>query len=115
MCGYFCIRFIDFMLAGNTLVDFTIFSIFFSPSNFIRNDIILKYFMTNVQKMVESNSHEAHSIYPNLIDQQQFILNKINENKDHFVADIKERELMRKSQIGKLANTLLLLIILMSH
>ena len=23
MCGYFCIRFIDFMLAGNTLVDFT--------------------------------------------------------------------------------------------
>ena len=47
--------------------------------------------MTNVQKMVESNSHEAHSIYPNLIDQQQFILNKINENKDHFVADIKER------------------------
>ena len=29
--------------------------------------------MTNVQKIVESNSHEAHSIYPNLIDQQQFI------------------------------------------
>ena len=23
MCGYFCIRFIDFMIAGKTLTDFT--------------------------------------------------------------------------------------------
>ena len=23
MCGYFCIRFIDFMLAGKTLTEFT--------------------------------------------------------------------------------------------
>ena len=23
MCGYFCIRFIDFMLAGKTLIDYT--------------------------------------------------------------------------------------------
>ena len=23
MCGYFCIRFIDFMLAGKNLIDFT--------------------------------------------------------------------------------------------
>ena len=30
------------------------------------------------------------------IDQQQFRLNKINENKDYFVAKIKERELMSK-------------------
>ena len=31
MCRYFCIRFIDFMLAGKTLTDFTNF---FSPNNF---------------------------------------------------------------------------------
>ena len=40
-------------------------------------------------------------IYPNLnaillSDQQQFRLNKINEIKDYFVAEIKERELMSK-------------------
>ena len=37
-----------------------------------------------------------HNIYPNLHDQQQFRLNKINEIKDYFVAEIKERELMSK-------------------
>ena len=36
------------------------------------------------------------SIYPNLSDRQQFRLNKINEIKDYFVAEIKERELMSK-------------------
>ena len=46
MCGYFCIGFIDFMLAGKTLTEFTNL---FSPNNFKRNDdIILNYFMTNV-------------------------------------------------------------------
>ena len=46
MCGYFCIGFIDFMLAGKTITDFTNL---FSPNNFKRNDdITLNYFMTNV-------------------------------------------------------------------
>ena len=46
MCGYFCIGFIDFMLAGKTLTEFTNL---FSPNNFKRNDdIILNYFITNV-------------------------------------------------------------------
>ena len=46
MCGYFCIRFIDFMFAGKTLPEFTNL---FSPNIFERNDdIIPKYFMTNV-------------------------------------------------------------------
>ena len=48
MCGYFCIGFIDFMLAGKTLTDFTNL---FSPNNFKRNDdIILKYFIANAYK-----------------------------------------------------------------
>ena len=46
MCGYFCIGFIDFMLVGKTLTDFTNI---FSPSNFEKyDDIILNNFMTNV-------------------------------------------------------------------
>ena len=42
MCGYFCIGFIDFMLANKKLTDFTNL---FSPYNFDKNDqIILSYF-----------------------------------------------------------------------
>ena len=45
---------------------------------------------------IEYNSIEKPNIYPNVNDQQQFRLNKINEIKDYFVAEIKERELMSK-------------------
>ena len=46
MCRYFCIGFIDFMLAGKTLTEF---ATLFSPNNFKNNDIInLNYFITNV-------------------------------------------------------------------
>ena len=42
ICGYFCIGFIDFMLAGKKLTDFTSM---FSLYNFDKNDnIILSYF-----------------------------------------------------------------------
>ena len=42
MCGYFCIGFIDFMLAGKKLTDYTSL---FSPYDFKKNnDIILSYF-----------------------------------------------------------------------
>ena len=46
MCRYFCIGFIDFMLAEKTLTEFTNL---FSPNNFKKNDnIILNYLMNNV-------------------------------------------------------------------
>ena len=46
MCGYFCIGFIDFMLAEKTLTEYTNL---FSPNNFKKNeDIILNYFMSNI-------------------------------------------------------------------
>ena len=46
MCGYFCIRFIDFMLKGKTLTQYTNL---FSPNNFNKNDdITLNYFMNNI-------------------------------------------------------------------
>ena len=42
MCGYFYIRFIDFMFAGRSLIDFISF---FPPYDFKKNDkIILNYF-----------------------------------------------------------------------
>ena len=46
MCGYFCIGFINFMLKGKTLTEYTNL---FSPNNFKKNDdIILNYFMSNI-------------------------------------------------------------------
>ena len=59
---------------------------------------------------------ECNNINPNLratplSAQQQFRLNKINEIKYYFVAEIKERELMSK----RIVNIFLLLTILISH
>ena len=46
MCGYFCIGFIDYMIKGNSLTDYTNL---FSPNNFKKNDdIILKYFLNKL-------------------------------------------------------------------
>ena len=46
MCRYFCIGFIDFMLAGKTLTEY---ANLFSPNNFKKNDdIVLNYFMSNI-------------------------------------------------------------------
>ena len=42
MCGYFCIGFIDFMLKGKSLLEYTNLS---SPNHYEKNDkILLKYF-----------------------------------------------------------------------
>ena len=46
--------------------------------------------------MAEDNSIDTPNIYPNLNNQQQFRLNNINEIRDYFGAEIKERKLMRK-------------------
>ena len=49
---------------------------------------------------IEHDFHETPNMYPNLrvnpSNDQQFRLNKINEIKDYFIAEIKERELMSK-------------------
>ena len=46
MCEYFCIGFIDFILAGKTFTDFT--TLFSTNNSKKHDDIILNYFMTNV-------------------------------------------------------------------
>ena len=74
------------MLKGKSLTDFT-------------NNLFLPiiYCMTDVQKWLNAcNFIETANIYPNLNDEQQFKLNKINEIKDYFIVEIKERELMSK-------------------
>ena len=84
MCGYLFVGFIDSMLKDKSLIDF---NILFSPNDLKK---MMIYFWT-ILEMVESNSS---NIYSNLNNQQQFRLNKINELKDYFVAEIKEKELM---------------------
>ena len=88
MCGYFCIGFADHKLKGKGLTDFTTF---FLPINFWKNDDIISNRFKNGW---------IPNIYPNLNDQQQFGLNKVNELKDCFIAEIRERELMSK-RLGK--------------
>ena len=44
MCGYFCIGFIDFMVAGKKLTDYTKL---FSPYDFKKNDSIILSFFKN--------------------------------------------------------------------
>ena len=39
MCGHFCIEFINYMLEGNTLLDYTIL---FSLNDFKKNDRVIK-------------------------------------------------------------------------
>ena len=50
--------------------------------------------------MDEHDFHGTPNMYPNfnanLSNDQEFMLNKINEIKDYFIAEIKERELMSK-------------------
>ena len=41
MCGYFCIEFIDFMLKGKSLLDYT--NLFYPNENEMNEQIILKY------------------------------------------------------------------------
>ena len=49
---------------------------------------------------IEHNFHETPSIYADLSantsNNQQFRLNEVNEIKDYFIADIRERDLMSK-------------------
>ena len=50
---------------------------------------------------IERDFHKTPNMYPNLnaniSNEQQFRLNKINEIKDYFLAEIRERELISKN------------------
>ena len=44
LCGYFCIEFINYMLKGKTLLDYTNL---FSPNDFKKNDRVIKRLFNN--------------------------------------------------------------------
>ena len=44
ICGYFCIEFINYMLKGKTLLDYTNL---FAPIDFKRNDQVIKRIFNN--------------------------------------------------------------------
>ena len=50
---------------------------------------------------IKNDFHKTPNMYPNLntniSNEQQFRLNKINEIKDYFLAEIRERELISKN------------------
>ena len=69
ICGYFSIGFIDFILAGKKLTDYTNL---FSPNDFKKNDNIIFAYL----KMNESNSLEAID-KTSLYEQTKFRLSEI--------------------------------------
>ena len=46
---------------------------------------------------IKHDFHKIPNIYPNISNEQKFRLNKINEIKYYFIAEIRERELMNKN------------------
>ena len=73
MCGYFCIEFINCVLKGKTLLDYTNL---FSPNDFKKND----------QEYLKMNNLE-------LADVNKYRLDEINKIRDYFNNEIKERKL----------------------
>ena len=84
MCDYFCIGFIDFMLAGNKLTDYTSL---FSPHDFKEdNNIILP-----ISKMNKYNSIEAID-KTGLYEQIKFQLDEISKIENYFIEEINQRK-----------------------
>ena len=88
MCGYFCIGFIDFTLAGKTLIDYTSL---LSPYDF-------EYLI--ILRMNEVNSIETLNKYSNLSDQTKFRLNETIKIEGYFNSEIQERKAISK-KLGK--------------
>ena len=75
MCGYFCIEFINYMLKGKKLLDYTNL---FSSNNFKKSDRIIKRVFKN-EYIIE------------LTDVNKYRLDEINKIRDYFNNEIKER------------------------
>ena len=75
MCGYFCIEFINYMIKGKTLLEYTNL---FSPNDFKKTVKLLKEYL-------KMNDLE-------LTDIDKYRLNEINNLKDYFNSEINERK-----------------------
>ena len=76
MCGYFCIGFIDFMLAGKKLTDYT--------------NLFFPYDFKNEDNMNEWNINEISKI--NLSKKTKFRLSEIIRIENYFYQEINQRE-----------------------
>ena len=89
MSGYFCTGFIDFMLAGEKLTDYTNL---FSPHDFKKNDNIICF----ISKVNKSNFIEA--IYKtDLSEQTKFQLDEIGKIENYFIEEINQRKSCSKN------------------
>ena len=75
MCGYFCIEFINYMLKGKTLLDYTNL---FSPNDSRKNDRVIKRTFKNIIELTDVNKYRLDEI--NKI--RDYFNNEINERKD---------------------------------
>ena len=88
MCGYFCIGFIDFMLAGKKLTHYTNL---FSPL-----DLKMTVKFCLILKMTECNSIKNNSFEridkTFLSEQTKFRLDEIREIENYFIKEINQRK-----------------------
>ena len=95
MCEYYCIGFMNDMLARKTFKKW-----WYNSKLFYYKCLKITQRSSDECNSTECNCYETQNIYPNwevpLSNQPQFRLNKINEIKDYFVAEIKEWEPMSK-------------------
>ena len=85
MCGYFCIEFINYMLEGKTLLDYTNL---FSPNDFKKNDQIIKGIFKKMNNISVANTSALHL---ELTDVNKYRLDEIKKIKEYFDNEIKER------------------------
>ena len=76
MCGYFCKEFINYMLKGNTLLDYTIYFLLITLKRTIK---LLKGYL-RMNNIIE------------LTDVNKYRLDEINKQRDYFNNEIKERK-----------------------
>ena len=76
MCRYFCIKFINYMLKGKTLLDYTNL---FSPNDFKKTIELLKEYL-RMNNIIE------------LTDVNKYRLDETNKIRDYFNNEIKERK-----------------------
>ena len=78
MCGYFCIEFINYMLKGKTLLDYTNL---FSPNDFKKTiKLLQEYLRMNNLNVIE------------LTNVNKYRLDEINKMRDYFNNEINERK-----------------------
>ena len=74
MCAFYCIAFIEYMITGKALLDYTKL---FSPNDYKKNEkIIYKYFKEKYGKSLE------------------FRLRKIDETRNYLLDEIKHNDLL---------------------